>query len=339
METVRTARLKLVYQGRDITREVAPFVREFSVTDHAHGKADSLDVTFQDRDGLWKGPWHPRKGDALRASLVALDWDTDGDRFDLPLGVFEVDEVEASGPPGVVAMRAASTPVSSAVRREKKTRAWEAATFGRVCADIAAGAGLALMFQGADFGFDRLDQTGESDLAFLKRVAEANGFSVKAAEEKLIIFEGKDLETAPAVTSIVRGQSRIGAYSFKDKAHDVFRACRVRYFDPARKEMVEYVYTPPNAPTVGQTLEINRRLESLAEAERAARAELRRKNAVEVTGSFSLVGSPLLLAGVTVDVGGYGEFGGRYFVDKAVHSVDRNSGWRTAIEIHKVVGF
>ena len=99
----------------------------------------------------------------------------------------------------------------------------------------------------------------------------------------MVISQGKTLEGLPPVDTVQRGTSMLAGYSFNSKTFDVYKACRIKYFDPIKKEEQSYTFTPPDAPAVGQVLQVNQRVESLTKAQKTARGALRRRNRQEVT--------------------------------------------------------
>ena len=176
----RRAELQLKYEKKDISADLAPHLVGFSYTDHASGKADDLQITLDDREGLWRGAWFPDKGAMLTAVLIARYWDSLTSEQQLPLGTFEIDEIECSGAPYVVTIKAVSVPESASLRGQDKTRAWEKTTLKTIAADIAGGAGMELLYETSDDPkYDRREQTEESDLAFLQKCCNDAGLSLK----------------------------------------------------------------------------------------------------------------------------------------------------------------
>ncbi len=334
---MKQASLQITYDSYDISAAIAPFVVGFSYTDNSGGKADDLQITLEDRDGRWKSAWYPAKGAKLTARIIS---EVDGEMTALDCGVFEIDEIEPSGPPERITIKAASAAVSKSIRAEKKTVAWESITLREVAGTIAGNHGLTVYYEAEVVDFTRIDQREESDLSFLSRVCEENGLNLKVADEKLIIFSGKDFEAKAASFTIYRLSRSRKTYRFTDKAHDIYRACEVSYQDPAAKADQAYTFTPENGPTVGEVLKVNRRVESLAAAQRVAKSELRRKNKNEVKGSLTLIGHTGMVAGLNITAKDFGQYDGKYFIDTAVHAYDRSSaGYTVALTIHRELGY
>jgi phage protein D len=338
MEEIRRAHLQLSYDGTDISADLAPYLLSASYRDHAHGKADDLQLTLEDKQGLWRGVWFPSEGAKVKAKLVCRNWQPDQAEQILPLGAFTIDEIECGGPPATVTLKAISALVTTSLRREHKSKAWENISLQAIVTELATNHGLQHFWQAdADVQFSRLDQSQESDLAFLTRICRENGFNCKVAEEKLIVYQAARFDQVPPVLTIQAGQGWVKSHGFKSKAGDVYKAVQVAYWDPEAKDEKRYTFTSPHPPASGHVLKVNQRAESLADAERKARAALRRKNKEKVTGRFTLVGRPDLQAGVNIAVAGYGVFDGTYFVEESAHAV--GSGYQTSITIRKVLDY
>ena len=109
------------------------------------------------------------------------------------MGKFMVDEVELSGPPNQISITARSSDtfeksnLGSIV--SPKSRSWHDITFPDMVAAIAKENKLSPLVSPRLEGIivDHIDQTEESDLAFLNRVAQTVDSYVKPADGKLIV--------------------------------------------------------------------------------------------------------------------------------------------------------
>lgn len=336
MAKIRRASLSLSYNNVDITTDLSDYLVSFSYEDNSDNKADDLQIVLEDKKGLWRGSWYPNKGARLVASIITQDWEFAGTTQTLPLGSFEIDEINYAGPPDVVTLKAVSIPVHSSLVDEDKIRAWEDVALSAVAGDIANEAQLELMFDsGFDPEYDRIEQSEEPDLPFLQRLCDKAGLSLKVSSDKIIIFDSAKYEEMPSVFVITKGRSDIIAYEFTSATRNIYSAARIEYQPSLWEDPIEYTYTPPNAPETGKTLFINERASSLAEAEKIARLKLRKINANENRASITLLGNQLLVAGVNVTLSGYGNFDGKYFIESAVHS---GPNYETKIDIRKAMG-
>lgn len=334
MKSRRTA-VSLLYEGTDISADISAFLLSITYTDNAHGKADDITIILQDKKELWRGGWMPQKGATINVSFKTKNWRAVGDEKILPCGSFSIDEITLSGPPGVVEIKAISIPGKSSLQNEKKNRSWENISLSGIAGDIAKNNRVELLYDAVDPLYERRDQRDESDLAFLQRLCEEAGCLLKVTDEKVVIFEEQAYEQKDAALVIKSELSYVERYSFSSSLVDIFAKCTVKYYDSVKKEEQTYTYTVPDAEE-GQTLVINKRVESLAEAMDLAQKELRKKNKKQATSSITLGGDPRIVAGINVEFSGWGHFDGKYFIDKAVHSYQQG-GYLTALEAHRVL--
>lgn len=342
----RQVRAQVLYDNKDISADLAPYMKSISYTDHLSGEADDLTLTLEDRAGLWQGAWMPEKGATLDVSLLRTSWNApDGLEETLPLGLFAVDEIESRGAPSEADIRATSVPENNELRGVEKTRSWEKAELKVIAGDIATGAGMELVYDAEDNPtLDRAEQTEQSDLSFLMQLCDDQGMALKICRNQIIIFdESKYEEAVPEVAIVKPGTvylpeegltyiTAIKGYRFRSRIRDVYRACHVECQKADTKKTIEATFTDPDK-TEGKTLQVKEQVDSIAEAERLAKKRLREKNRDEVTGSFDLPGNFRLLASVTVRVVGFGAFDGNYIVETAQHSA--GSGYTTSIDIRR----
>lgn len=330
----RKASVGFIYKNRDISTDISDYIISFRYTDHSHGKLDDIELKLEDSGGLWLGEWFPSKGARVEAYIHTENWDKPDSKKKMRCGSFLIDEVSYSGMPDTITLRGVSAVVGTGLRQQKNSKAWENIKLKGIAEEIASSHGLQVYWESKmNMGKDRYDQRDESDLAFLKRELDEVGFSLKVAEEKLIIFFEEDFEKRSAVLKFSR--DGISNYSFRSKSQGVYSSCLVSYSDPEAKAVNEYLYTPDNAPEGGQTLKINRRVKSQSEAEEVAKSALYKANKFETTASFSSIGNPDLRASFIAEFEDCGHFSGRYFVDKVTHSISSGK-YVTGVEAHKL---
>jgi phage protein D len=93
----------------------------------------------------------------------------------------------------------------------------------------------------------------------------------------------------------------------------------------------------PQATPAKETVKVPGRIENHAQGDAKAWAKLHAKNAEKITGSLSLPGNAKLVAGVCIELTGFGQFSGKWFIVSSTHEVSRDSGYTTSSEIRKVV--
>ena len=326
----RRANIIINYEGKDISADIAPYLLSFTFTDNSGGKADDLSITLEDREGLWLTNWQPSKSDVITCSIVKQDFP---ETLTLPCGSFSIDQIDYSYPPAVMSIKAVSASIRKSIAQEKHTRFWENMTLAGIAADIAGRNNLALMMSTQGSGvLERIDQTEQTDLEFLKALCADYGQECKIQEGRIIIYDLEEYEAKAPVTVISIDDDRLLSVKFTSKSAKVYRKARVKYHDALKDEDYEGEYEDEDEEGSERELEIYERAESQAHAETIARKRLIDANRKEITGTLSLMGDVNLAAAVTIELSGFGMFSGKHFVNKATHKVDR-SGYVTTLEL------
>ena len=277
-------------------------------------------------------------GATIKASILQRNWNGDGKDRLLECGTFQVDSFSANGPPSKVKLKCTSLSYTSTVRRQKKTKAWEKISLSEIAVQIAKDNGMGSYFS-SDYNpfYTRREQVGTSDIVFLQRLCKAAGIALKVTANTIIFFDEAEYEGKAAVRSIIKGKSDVESYSFTDGLNDTaYSSCHVSYTEPNTGTTIEYTYTPTSGDGTGEVLEISEKVSSREEARRLAMKRLREKNRAEFSASFTLSGDASLVAGITVNVSGWGAFDGKYIIETATHSLSR-SGYTTQLKLSKVL--
>ena len=316
----------ITYNGKDITRDLRPYLISFTFTDNSGGKADDISLTLQDAKGLWLRDWVPAKSDVITASILK------GTRS-LPCGSFSVDQVDYAFPPRTLSIKAVSSDITKQSVFQVKTRVWENTTLTDVCSEIAGNNGLLLYLEAeGDYPIERLDQVRQSDLDFLRELCEGYDWSIKTQKDTLIVYDTGARENLEPALNIDADDASLLNARFTSKSARVYRKARVRYHDPVRDETYDEDYDDYDEEGSERDLDISAYVESKGDAKRLAQKSLTQVNRREITGSITLTGRTDIAAGVTVMLSGFGMFSGRHFITKVTHKVDA-SGFTTTIEV------
>ncbi len=229
METLKTT-LSVIYADTDITTEINEDLLSFSYTDCIDDEADEVSITLKDPDGKWAGAWSPERGARLNAMLF-----TEG-RGVLDTGLMSVDRLSTSGSPRVFSLQAVSIPLNNTIRRTIKSRNFEGLTLKAIAAQIAQEAELELLFDSQNNPeYDRVDQRQESDLAFVKRLGDEAGVSVKVSDTQLILFDQASYENKDPIKLYYLSLSPILSWSFEMQQSERYRSCTVKWRDIRQK--------------------------------------------------------------------------------------------------------
>lgn len=331
-----------------------PGVVRKETADDEEDAADDLQIVLQDRSGIWLENWLNETVEAaaaerliISASILRKNWASDGKDVALPCGGFELDSVDASGPPSTVTIKATALPFGATVRQTKKSKAWEKYSLSGIAGEIAGAGGMSLLYEAAaDPFYRRVEQLKTSDISFLSKLCKDAGISLKATDGQLVLFDQAAYEAKPAVMTIKRAdleKPKGGPYTkYKlsaGAAGTQYAACRVSYVDPDTRKCIEGTAQADGADTnTGQCLEISAKVASAGEAKALAEKYLRLHNKLERTASITLPGNPALVAGVTVELENFGGWSGKSIVSQAKHTVD-GSGYTTQIHLRRCLGY
>jgi phage protein D len=273
--------VEINYNGKNITQNLAAYAVDISYTDAASGELDDLSIRVADKDRKWQKTWMPVEGDKIKVAIIVSDWYKEGDRKKYECGTFHVDGLTFSGPPDEVNIKAASFPVSSDVRQEKRVKVWEKVKLSTIAQDIAKRAKLKLVREAPDDPtYDRQEQQDKTDFTFLVELAAQEGLAVKVTGDKLVLFDEAKFEKGKSVATFTRDTDRVLDYNFEWSSNNcAYRACEVTFetsIKPASKPAAEtakdakkkkgrpkavkvsnkVTYTPPGAPKTGPVLRL-----------------------------------------------------------------------------------
>lgn len=344
----RRTKLFVWFDGVDISNDMQKYMLSATYTDNEDGESDDLQIVLQDREKIWMKSWlnemvNAASGENLkiRAKITYNYWNGfDLEEF-LDCGEFELDSVSLSGPPNTVTIKASSLPFSSQIRQTKKSKAWENYSLSSIGAEIAGCNGMGFFFDAQNDPFyDRVEQSKTSDISFLQRLCKNAGLNIKATNGKLVIYDQSDYESRPVVIKAdYRDTSFLNWKLSTQQADTQYASCRVSYVNPASGECIEYTaYTDDydEESSTNQQLEVNARVTSVAEAKLLAEKNLRLHNKFSKTVQFTHNGHVWYVAGVGMEVIGYGMWDGKYICTQAKHSIS-DAGYKTTVTGRRIV--
>lgn len=328
MEFVKSPSFSVFYEGRNISADLRSSLLSLTYSDKVAGESDEIQLTVEDSAGLWRNAWLPTKGDRLDVSIGFVE-------YLFPCGVFEIDEIEISGPPDVVNIRGLAAGITQAVRT-RRSYSHERKSLSQIAGTIAKEHGLTVSGTiDRDVLIDRRSQNRETDLGFLHRLSKEFGYVFSVRGTQLVFSSIYELESASSVAELHR--SDLIRYNLKDTSSAVYKSAKVKYHDPNSQELVEAsVDDETGFETTGDVLTIFDKAENRQQAEQKARAALHLSNTRSQEGTISIPGNPLILAGVNFDLTGLGRLSGVYHVKSSTHSMTPSGGYTTEAEIKKV---
>ncbi|MBS7660546.1 phage late control D family protein [Pseudomonas lalucatii] len=285
---------RVLVDGRDITASISARLVSLTLTDNRGLEADQLDIQLSDHDGLLAIP--PR-GAVVR---LWLGWSDSGL---VDKGSYTVDEVEHSGAPDVLNIRARSADLREGLAR-KRERSWHGQTLGDIVRAIAVEYGLQPLVQVAlaAIGLPHLDQTGESDLNLLTRLArEHDAIASIKAGRLLMLPMGKSASASGLALPHIPLTRRDGdQHRYLEADRDAYTGAKAYYYELGSAQRKEAIAgSDDNAKALRHTYA------DRSSALRAARAEWRRLQRGSATLSYTLAkGRPDLIPELTYSLTG-----------------------------------
>ncbi|MBR3767523.1 MAG: hypothetical protein IKL10_04695 [Clostridia bacterium] len=279
-------------------------------------------------------------GLTIGAVIAQTNFDDEGSDRTLDCGLFELDSVDASGPPSVITIKATSLPFTTQIRQTKKYKAWESYNLSGIAKEMAECNGMTCMFlAGEDPHYDRVEQFNVSDINFLSTLCHNAGISLKVSNNIIVLFNQSEYEQKTEIKTIKRGDGSYLKWKLNTaKADSKYTSCRVRYITSSGQliEGISRVEDYDADSKTNQQLEIRAKVSSISEAQELAKKLLRLHNKYGKKASFTLSGDTRLHAGLTVMLQDFGAWNGKYIISQAKHQLG-SSGYNTQINLRKVL--
>ncbi|EPB9509393.1 phage late control D family protein [Yersinia enterocolitica] len=176
-----TPAFMLTLGGHDITANLSSHLISLTMTDNRGFEADQLDIELDDSDGQVAMP--------VRGAVLSLFLGWQGAAL-ISKGQFTVDEIEHRGAPDILTIRARSADFRGSLNSRREA-SYHDTTLGAVVTQIAQRNKLvaSLARDLAEIHIPHIDQSQESDIKFLTRLAERNGAEVSVKAGKLLFLK------------------------------------------------------------------------------------------------------------------------------------------------------
>lgn len=319
---------RVVLDGNDLTDRIAPRLIDLTLTECRGGEADQLHLRIHDHDGRMA---LPRRGVTL---TVAIGWRDTGL---IDKGSFRVDEVEHSGAPDIITIRARSADLTQKIRTRRE-RSWHEVTLGKVLRGLAGEHGLKAQIDAAlaDIAIPHLDQTGESDVHLLQRLGKQYD-AVATVKNGTLLFapigSGATASGAPLPQPRITRQSGDG-HRWHVADRESYSGVSASWGDKAAAQ--KKTVTVGNAQNAKR---LQHSYSSAAAARQAAQSEWQRIQ--RGTANFSLrlaLGRADLYPEQRVTVEGFKPEidGTKWLIEKTTHTLTGIGGFTTQVEMETV---
>ena len=239
---------KLSINGKPFNTDALSRIISISLTDKSGFEADELTVSLSDHDGKLALP--PKSAEIT----IALGYIETGI---VDKGSYKITEVSWSGAPDTLHITAQSADTSDRFS-EAKEKSWHKTSLKEIIESIAAANGYTPIIGKAyqDEKIDHIDQSNESDAAFLSRLAERYDAIATVKHGRLLFVSSGEATTAggqPLPTIRITRNSG-DQYAFRYSNTESYNAVRAYYIDKQTGKKYEVVITEDNYDPVKKTV-------------------------------------------------------------------------------------
>lgn len=328
---VPQATYEVIYNGKNITANILPYVKSFNYTDKSKGESDELEIVLEDAEMRWQNEWYPLKGDTMRGKIFYL-----GNVLDC--GTFTVDEItSAGGSQGdTLTIKGLAAGINHSIRT-KRSYAHENKSLREIVNTIAVKNGFSVTGQINNVTIARETQHRETDLRFLQRLANDYGYTFSIRDKQLVFTDIFSVENKENSLTVKRQE--LTSYSINDKTSKSFISANISYHSPKQKKVISYQQDEQNESYTAakkDTLQLHARVENAQQAEIKTKVALYRANSLQQQGNIEMPGNVFVLAGNNCELQFLGMFSGKYYIDSSTHSVDRDGGYTTTADIKRI---
>lgn len=239
---------KLSINGKPFNTDALSRIISISLTDKSGFEADELTVSLSDHDGKLALP--PKSAEIT----IALGYIETGI---VDKGSYKITEVSWSGAPDTLHITAQSADTSDRFS-EAKEKSWHKTSLKEIIESIAAANGYTPIIGKAyqDEKIDHIDQSNESDAAFLSRLAERYDAIATVKHGRLLFVSSGEATTAsgqPLPTIRITRNSG-DQYAWRYSNTESYNAVRAYYIDKQTGKKHEVVITEDNYDPVKKTV-------------------------------------------------------------------------------------
>ena len=244
----RRAGISVEYNGVNLQDVISnELVNTVTYNDNASDTIDDISIELRNTSKKWLGDWSPLKGDEIKFGIFVENWSCENDNHKLNCGMFSVDEVDYSGRPLVVAIKALAIPKDIEFTETLRNRKWQNVSIKRLASDLVSKYSFELIWDtNKNVIIESIEQSNVTDSNFLKDTCKKYGFSVKTYSNKIVIYHEGEYEKKASVLRIK--ESDVESWNLKSTINDtgytevVLKYSSDDYYSESEKE---FIYSLP----------------------------------------------------------------------------------------------
>lgn len=327
--TTKKAFVKTGTANSKLGSKIADQATAFSYTDVASGQSDSVSITLCDIEKEWLGNLMPKEGADIGVKLVLTNWNEEEKKETFNCGTFILDDFSYSGRPLSCVLGGVSVPTVDDFKTEERDKTWESTTIKEIASEIAKKYYISLYYDADTIKISEIEQSGQTDSAFLYSLCEKYGLAMKVYNKKIVIFDIVKYEQKKSVLTLK--ETDLKTWDYNRTIQGTYTGVTLEYTDPDSDDDEPIKVT---IGSKGRMYKMNSQASSKYDAELQARAKVNAANRSIETMTATIRGNIGIVASQCVTIKGLGKANGKYYVDKAVHKV--GSGYTTQLTLHKV---
>ncbi|NDV27705.1 contractile injection system protein, VgrG/Pvc8 family [Desulfovibrio sp. JC010] len=321
-----TPKFKILADSVDVTAKIADSLKRLVVTDKAGQDSDAVEIELDNRDGAIA---IPRTGAELEVFMGYAETGL------TRMGLFTAGDITVSGPPDTLTIQAHAANMRISLKAPK-TKSWDQKTISDIVKTIAADHDLTPVVAPALGGIalQHIDQTEESDLHFLTRVAADHDAVAKPVESKLLFVPRGEAKSVSGkkLPSIALKRTDLERWDMIAASRGKYKSVKAYWhsLDDAERMTVKVGSGKPCFCLGGSSA-------TPAEARAKAQAKFNELQRGTATLSLTTGGNPTIAAECALAVSGVPGLEGDWTIQRVEHSLDDN-GYICQIECETPTG-
>lgn len=339
MANARYVTCEVLYDGKEVG--LSSRLMSLDYTDNSSGVSDEIMLTFSGKNADWlRLDFVPEKEHDLDVTFWLHNWKRTGDCLKYHCGNFTLDDLSYSGSPRQCVIRGVSVPAGTSFQSDPVSKTWKKITLRQIAEEIKSKYGMRdLFYWGEEPVIETVEQSSQTDSAFLYDLCEKQGMFLKVYKRALVIFD-KAVYEPRGITASYTENDFDGSWSWNSTLNGTYTGAAISYTIPRQKaghqnggsaKVVEMMVG--EGPRI---LHINEKAEDEGEALRIARARVNAENEKAVTLSFTALGDPNVVATCNISVYGMGRCNGKYFVNKVKQRITGSGGYTMNVSGYRI---
>lgn len=338
MDKSRYVECKVLYDGAEVG--LSDKLESLSYTDNSSGVSDEIVLTFSGRDLDWlKNDFIPEKEHDLDVTIWLHNWKKNGDLLKYHCGNFTLDDITYSGAPRQCVIKGVSVPAAASFQVDPISKTWKMVTLKQIAQEIMNKYGMSdLYYWGAEPVIETVEQSAQTDSAFLYDICEKQGMFLKIYKNSLVIFD-KALYESRGITAYFTESDFEENWTWNSTLNGTYTGATISYMGPKPEKRKKGVKQQVIEVTIGdgsRLLHINEKADNIGEAQRIAKAKINAENEKAVTISFAAMADINMVATCNIEVYGMGRCNGKYFIEKVTHEVSGSSGYKMNVSGYRI---